>query len=198
MTWFLMSVIVNFTDAPASSVPSVPWSVTVAFSSANGDLRPLGGFGFTFSGILSLPPVLLQSRTPPVVQPAATKPWPVYVRVALSTRAARQPTAIVAGPAEGLPSLDVVTCAVFESVEGVQFGRCSGVVGLVMWTWTSAPGARSVPGPPKPSTPPTSVQVPVVFAPSIDQTTPGTLVGGVSETVTSRAIPVPLFLTLIV
>src|SRR5260370_818598 len=66
------------------------------------------------------------------------------------------------------------------------------VVGEVMWTWKEAPEARSTG--PKLRFPAVSVQLPVVLVPSMLQLSPA-LVGSASETVTLRAVPAPVLLT---
>ena len=72
------------------------------------------------------------------------------------------------------------------------------VVGLVMWTWTLAPEARSTPlAPPKLRMPPDRVHVPVVPAASIAQLRPA-FVGTVSLTLTPWAVPAPVFVRVIV
>src|SRR5258708_1876870 len=98
-----------------------------------------------------------------------------------------QLTMIGMGPTFGLPSLLVVAEAVLLTVPQV-----AEVVGEVMWTWTEAEGARSTG--PKCRTPAVMVQVPVVAPASMLQLSPA-LVGTVSETVTLRAMPSPVLVT---
>src|SRR5438067_41905 len=94
----------------------------------------------------------------------------------------------------GLPSLVVVTAAVFETVPLGQ-GPVGPVVGLAMWTCTKAAGAKSVAGPPKSRAPQEIAQGGSRGA--MVQLRPA-LVGSGSEAVTPWAVPVPLFLTVIV
>src|SRR6476646_4963114 len=77
-----------------------------------------------------------------MVSPALTVPWSATL---VSPREA-QLTTIGTGPTVGLPSLLEVTEALLLTVPQVAL-----VVGLVMWTWTLAPAARSAG--PKLSTP---------------------------------------------
>src|SRR5437764_131729 len=105
-----------------------------------------------------------------------------------------QRTVMTEGGVVGLPSLVVVTEAVLVTVPLWQ-GPVAPVVGLAMWTCTKAAGARSVVGPPKCRTPPEIVQAGSMG--STVQLSPG-LAGSRSETVTPWAVPVPLFLTVIV
>src|SRR6266481_8168123 len=118
-----------------------------------------------------------------MVSPALTVPWSATL-VMVTTA---QLTMIGIGPALGLPSLLVVAEAVLLTVPQV-----AEVVGEVMWTWTEAEGARSTG--PKLRFPAVSVQLPVVLVPSMLQLSPA-LVGTVSETVTLRAMPSPVLVT---
>src|SRR5437868_2268810 len=102
-------------------------------------------------------------------------------------------TVMTDGRVLGLPSLVVVTPAMFETVPLGQ-GPVAPVVGLAMWTCTKAAGAKSVAEPPKCRAPPEIVQAGSMG--STVQLRPG-LVGSGSETVTPWAVPVPLFLTVI-
>src|SRR5438067_429023 len=108
---------------------------------------------------------------------------------------AEQVTVMTSGGVIGLQSLEVFTLAVLVTVPNGQ-GAVSLVVGLTMWTWTVAPEARSVPGPPYWRTPPEIAQPGSVLAASgsIVQFR-SALVGSVSETVTSCAVPRPLLVT---
>src|SRR5437763_1678810 len=92
------------------------------------------------------------------------------------------------GGVVGLPSLVVVTEAVLVTVPFGQ-GAVAAVVGLVMWTWTEAPGPRSVVGPPKCRVPPEIVQA---GSAGLTVQTRSVLVGRVSLSVTSWAVPGPL------
>src|SRR6266478_1427941 len=115
--------------------------------------------------------------------PALTVPWSaVLVMVTLA-----QLTVIGTGPTFALPSLVVVAEA--ELLTAPQVAE---VVGEVMWTWKEMPEARSTG--PKCRTPAVMVQVPVVPPSSMLQLRPE-LVGRVSETVTLRAVPAPVLLT---
>src|SRR6266436_3434524 len=107
-----------------------------------------------------------------MVSPALTVPWSATL-VMVTTA---QWTMIGIGPALGLPSLLVVAEAVLLTVPQV-----AEVVGEVMWTWTEAEGARSTG--PKWRTPAVMLQL----RPA--------LVGTVSETVTLRAMPAPVLVT---
>src|SRR5258707_641576 len=111
----------------------------------------------------------------------------VHWSVSLVMVTAAQLTMIGIGPALGLPSLLVVAEAVLLTVPQV-----AEVVGEVMWTWTEAEGARSTG--PKCRTPAVMVQVPVVAPASMLQLSPE-LVRTVSETVTLRAVPSPVLVT---
>src|SRR5712671_1836482 len=104
-----------------------------------------------------------------------------------------QLTVIATGPTDGLPSFDELAAALLLTVPQV-----AAVVGLVMWTWTLAPAARSTPlAPPKLRMPPDRVHVPVVPAASIAQASPA-FVGTVSLTLTPWAVPAPVFVRVIV
>src|SRR5260370_170118 len=118
-----------------------------------------------------------------MVSPAWTVPWSAtLVMVTLA-----QWTMIGTGPTEGLPSLVVVTEAELLTVpQVVEVG------GEVRWAWNEAPEARSTG--PKLRFPAVSVQLPVVLVPSMLQLSPA-LVGTASETVTLRAVPAPVLLT---
>src|SRR5437660_741281 len=100
-------------------------------------------------------------------------------------------TVMGTAPVFGLPSLLVVAEAVLTTVP-FGHGAVAAVVGLVMWTWLEAPGARSAG--PKLKELPVRVQVPVVCAPSMDQDK-SAFEGTVSETVTPWAVPRPLLVT---
>src|SRR6266436_4161177 len=115
--------------------------------------------------------------------PALTVPWSAVLVIVMLA----QLTVIGTGPMVGLPSLLVVALALLSTVPQV-----AAVVGEVMWTWTEAEGARSTG--PKCRTPAVMVQVPVVPPASMLQLRPA-LVGRVSETVTLRAVPAPVLLT---
>src|SRR5712692_7228313 len=115
--------------------------------------------------------------------PALTVPWSAtLVMVTLA-----QLTMIGIGPTLGLPSLLVVAEAELLTVPQV-----AEVVGEVMWTWKEMPEAMSTG--PKCRTPDVMVQVPVVAPASMLQLSPE-LVGRVSETVTLRAVPAPVLVT---
>src|SRR6266704_2638082 len=118
-----------------------------------------------------------------MVSPALTVPWSATLVIVTTA----QLTVIGIGPTEGLPSFVVVTEAELLTVPQV-----AAVVGEVMWTWNETVGARSTG--PKWRTPVVMVQVPVVPPASMLQLSP-TLVGRVSETVTLRAVPAPVLLT---
>src|SRR5258707_7259201 len=118
-----------------------------------------------------------------MVSPALTVPWSATL-VMVTTA---QLTMIGIGLALGLPTLMVVAEVVLLLVPQVAV-----VVGEVMWTWTEAEGARSTG--PKCRTPAVMVQVPVVAPASMLQLSPA-LVGSVSETVTLRAMPSPVLVT---
>src|SRR6266404_9489544 len=98
-----------------------------------------------------------------------------------------QLTVIATGPTDGLPSFVEVAAALLLTVP-----HEAEVVGLVMWTWTLAPAARSTA--PKLRMPPDRVHAPVVPAASIAQLRPA-FVGTVSLTVTPRAVPAPVFVS---
>src|SRR5260370_11950868 len=114
-----------------------------------------------------------------MVSPALTVPWSATLVIVTLA----QLTMIGIGPTEGLPSLVVVTEAELLTVPQV-----AEVVGEVMWTWKEAPEARSTG--PKLRFPAVSVQLPVVWRPSMLQLSPA-VVGTVSETVTPVPVPGP-------
>src|SRR5260370_418460 len=118
-----------------------------------------------------------------MVSPALTVPWSATLLMVTTA----QLTMIGIGPTEGLPSLVGVTDAELLTVPQVAEG-----VGEVMWTWKEAPEARSTG--PKCRFPAVSVQVPVVLLASMLQLRPA-LLGRVSETVTLRAMPAPVLVT---
>src|SRR5260370_439948 len=118
-----------------------------------------------------------------MVSPALTVPWSATLVMVTPP----QLTMIGIGPTEGLPSLVVVTDAELLTVPQV-----AEVVGEVIWTWKEAPEARSTG--PKLRFPAVSVQLPVVLVPSMLQLSPA-VVGTASETVTVRAMPAPVLLT---
>src|SRR5437588_46524 len=108
-----------------------------------------------------------------------------------------QLTVMTSGGVVGLPSLVVVTLAVLVTVlEPVaQLAGVFLVVGLEMWTETVAPEARSVPGPPKCRAPLEMVQA---GSAGLIVQTRSVLVGRVSLSVTSWAVPGPLLWTVTV
>src|SRR5437763_1799215 len=98
---------------------------------------------------------------------------------------------VVGGPEVPEPSFVVVKLAWLDSVP-LGHGAVAAVVGLVMWTWLTAPAARVVG--PKLSVVPVMDQPTSECAVSMVQSRPG-LVGRGSVTVTPVAVPVPLLVT---
>src|SRR5438477_491101 len=109
----------------------------------------------------------------------------------------RESTRVTAGGVIGLASLEVFTLAVLVTVPEpvAQLAGVSVVVGLEMWTETVAPEVRSVPGPPKCRAPPEIVQA---GSAGLTVQTRSVLVGSVSLSVTSWAVPGPLLWTVTV
>src|SRR5882672_11033051 len=115
--------------------------------------------------------------------PALTVPWSATLVISRLP----QLTVMLTGPTEGLPSLVEPTLALLATVP-----QLAEVVGLVMWTWTEAPGARLAG--PKPRTPAAMFQEPVVPPASMAQLRPP-LVGSVSATLTPVAVPAPVLVS---
>ena len=129
-------------------------------------------------------------------------PWPMFStlieNVAISPALIVPPSGVLVTLTSGqltatdaddelVPSFVLVALPVLFTLPQV-----AGVVGLVRWTWNSASlGIVTPSAPPKLSTPPLIVQVPVVLAASIAQLRP-LLAGRVSETFTPAAEPGPL------
>ena len=97
-------------------------------------------------------------------------------------------------------TMPVDTCAAFDASAMpvlLTVPQVAEVVGEVMWTDALAPAARSKPLPPQVRTPVAIAQdQPPVVARTL-QFRPG-LVGSVSFITTSKALPSPLFVTVIV
>src|SRR4029079_4249456 len=145
---------------------------------------PPGSGSWTLTPVAAPGPALESVIVKPIVAPRLTG----LASAVLARLRFGQLTVIGTGPTVGLPSLVELAEALLLTV-----GQVPDVVGLVMWTWTLAPAARSTPAaPPKLRMPPVRVQAPVVLATSIDQFRP-VFVGTVSVTLTPWAVPAPVF-----